>query len=823
MLTVLMALLQAPPTPPQRASDTTVVVAPGARYRAGALHRFFLGSTHRDLWATPIRIDVLDLGGFAGGLVAFERGGSKQSRALRFRAADGRVFTFRALDKDPTQTWPEPLRRSAARQFAEDQISALLPAGALAVSALEEAAGILHTGLRLVVLPDDPRLGEWREEFAHNAGIIEQRVRGAGGDVESIPGAAEVVTSQVLYQRLRQDGRNLVDQPRYLAARLFDLFVGDWDRHADQWTWARFDAGVRHRWVPIPRDRDWALSRLDGPLYGLLRLYLPKYQSFSARYGRVYGLTLSAEALDRRLLVGLERAGWDSVAADLKGRLTDEVIAAAVKRLPPEFPPETIEDLSAALRRRRDELPKVAEAFYRQLAGEVEVRGTAGIDVIDLTPSAAGLDVTVRDGDGVERWRRRFDRRETEEVRFYLFGGRDTVHASGSRSAIPIKIVTEGDSKDLDPAAAAIATIYDSTRRFASPVDPASPLVMHRDWGRLYSVAPWFEARPEVGTLLGGGPVIFNYGFRRAPYASRIAVRLSYATAAPGLNADLNLDHRFERPGRRLVVRAAALRTDVVRYFGIGNETTGTEEAAFYNVRQRLYLLEPTLEFPVGARGRVGVGAFLRRSNTDLDRPTLLAEERPYGSGPFTGAGAQLVVGVDTRDHPVYPTKGVRAEVVGRWAPALFDAEAAFGGIDLRAASYATATRLPTRPTLALRVGVSRDWGTVPFFEASSVGGRGTIRGLSSHRYLGSAALNGSAELRLDLGRYNLLVPGEWGLYALGDAARIYAKGESSNRWHTAVGGGLWFAFLDRKSTMTVTYAASQGRARVYLQAGFHY
>ncbi len=109
------------------------------------------------------------------------------------------------------------------------------------------------------------------------------------------------------------------------------------------------------------------------------------------------------------------------------------------------------------------------------------------------------------------------------------------------------------------------------------------------------------------------------------------------------------------------------------------------------------------------------------------------------------------------------------------------------------------------------------------FFEAAAVGGRGSVRGLNSRRFLGQGAIYGSAEVRLDLGRFTALLPGEWGVYGLGDVGRVTQTGQPSNRWHQALGAGLWFAFLDRSSTMTVTYAATEERAKFYVQAGFHF
>ena len=54
------------------------------------------------------------------------------------------------------------------------------------------------------------------------------------------------------------------DSRAYLKVRLIDQVIGDWDRHRNQWRWAR----VRRRgerWQPIPEDRDQAFVRFEGP------------------------------------------------------------------------------------------------------------------------------------------------------------------------------------------------------------------------------------------------------------------------------------------------------------------------------------------------------------------------------------------------------------------------------------------------------------------------------------------------------------------------------------------------------------------------------
>jgi hypothetical protein len=40
-----------------------------------------------------------------------------------------------------------------------------------------------------------------------------------------------------------------------LKARLFDMLIGDWDRHYDQWRWGEYKVGDKVIYKPVPRDR----------------------------------------------------------------------------------------------------------------------------------------------------------------------------------------------------------------------------------------------------------------------------------------------------------------------------------------------------------------------------------------------------------------------------------------------------------------------------------------------------------------------------------------------------------------------------------------
>ena len=139
---------------------------------------------------------------------------------------------------------------------------------------------------------------------------------------------------------------------------------------------------------------------------------------------------------------------------------------------------------------------------------------------------------------------------------------------------------------------------------------------------------------------------------------------------------------------------------------------------------------------------------------------------------------------------------------------------------------------IPTNPTLALRAGGKKVWGTFPFQEAAYLGGPvfagsgisdGNLRGYQKNRFGGDSSLYGNAELRLVLARIKLLVPGEFGLFGAADTGRVFfAKDpEDADKWHTGTGGGIWLSFLQRLQTLSVALVSGDDLRGVYLRAGF--
>lgn len=817
-----------------------MVVQLGKAHGGGGFHRFLFGDAWRQFWTTPIEVRLANLDSIGGGLTAFERGGSAQSKSLRFLTPDGRVYNFRSVDKDPAQAFTGFMRSSPIRWLAREQISAMFPLAAVPVSELERSAGLIPTERWLAVLPDDSRLGKWRDDFKGMLGVFERRYSQSESSFPELPDARELLATDSLLWRLQRDATQRVDQPGYLTARLIDILIGDWDRHDDQWNWVRFDRDGLHWWVVLARDRDWALSRFDGIFWDLLRPYVPVWAEFGPHYGSIEGLTKKSTPLDRRFLTGLDRAVWDTTIAKLQGRLDDTAIEQALATLPTQLDKRAVADVASSLKSRRDALPAFAAGYYRRLAQIVDVRGTDESEFAEVTRDGDGSVVVAMFGpDRLQVYQRRFVPGETNEIRLDLLRGADTVRIRGSDShAITLRIITGGGAdlvvdssggkaiRVYDDSASAMVRgngkLFHSVRGFESPVRPNDPAALPHDWGHGLGVAPWFGRRPQIGTILGGGPVFYTYGFRKLPYQARIALRFSTTTGAGGFNADLNGDFRFERPDRRILLRAAALRADVIEYFGVGNQTGRSSTRSFNNVLQHQYVLEPVARIGIRGAARFEVGGLLRWSDTDGERPTLLTLEQPYGTGSFAEAGVRAGLVYDSRDNERVTTKGVTLELTGRAYPAVLDVANPFGSLTVLGTTYLSARHLPTAPVLALRAAGMKVFGTYPFFEAATIGGRYSVRGLTDRRFAGDAAVYGNAELRFNLGERGVRTK-YWGILGLADVGRVFLEGEHSNRWHTAFGGGLWAAMPGLQHMVSATLAGSGERLRFFVHTGFHF
>lgn len=803
----------------------SVTVVPGPQFKAGGLHRLFFGTRYRETWTTPIRLPVLRLARFAGGLKPTQKGGGAQTKSLRFNGADGREYQFRSLEKDPTSVLPPELRHTVAADILRDQMSAAHPGGSLMVGPLLDAAGVLNAKPILVKMADDPDLGEFRAEFAGLLGTLEERPKELGDPGATFAGASDIVSTEDLIKKLDNEPAVAVDAREFLLARLTDVYLGDWDRHQDQWRWAKVGTRGNEKWLPIPRDRDQAFVKYDGLMPALARRVSPQIVRFGTHYPDIVGATWNGRDLDRRFLTGLERPVWDSIALMLKGRMTDQAISAAIATLPAEHRAIDGPQLERALRARRDAIPEMAEDYYDLLAHEVDVYGSDKADEARVVRQENGRSVVTLSHGGKEYFRRAFTDDETGTVRLYLQGGDDRVIVEGDGGSSPrIRAIGGGGDDQFTVTKRGGVHLYDDrgeNRAVGGGInrkpwdwkpDSTNPRELPpRDWGHkgLRLLTGYFAT--DLGAVIQYGGYTDWFGFRRVPYSTRLSYMLQYSTAKKSGRFIGGLARQFENSKGfyRLDVLASGIET--LRWYGLGNETPSTGTKSFYKLNQ--ILLGAGLRFGshLGTNDFWSIGPEVRWSDTDLDSEKnidrFIAEDQPYGSGRFGMVGMSAELRLDGRDYPGFATKGGYLSIKASGFPKAWDVEEMFGKVEAEA-SLALAPQGSWRPSLNLFVGGIKTFGdSVPFFETARLGGLRTLRGYNFDRFAGNAAVYASAEVRLPLTRIRFVVPGQQGVFGFYDAGRVYLDGETSDEIHTSFGGGIWMSFLSRSSVGFVAVA----------------
>jgi hypothetical protein len=835
MLALVLGLAGVAPAARAEDPPRRQVVA-GAHYKASGLRRFLFGADYRDLWTTPVDLPVLDLQRYAGGLQPVRRVGGQETRGLAMKGADGRDYTFRAIDKDPTEILPPELRESVARDIVQDQIASSHPAGFVVVPPLLEAAGVMHTTPELVVMPDDPALGEFRPVFAGLMGTIEVYPRPVGGGNPGFQDATEIIGGDEMWKRLQASPADRVDARAFLRARLMDVFIGDWDRHRSQWRWARLPSSPR--WQPIPEDRDQAFVRFEGLFIAMSRKGHPRLLDFGPKYADIVGATFNGWEVDRKLLSELDQTVWEETARDLKARLTDAVLEQAVGGMPPEYGQKDGARLLAGLKARRDALTDQARVYYRNLAGKVDVFATDRAERVELTGQpGGGVEVTIADGaeGAAPYFHRTLLPAETREVCLHLGAGNDRVVARGESSSISVRVVGDAGCEVVEAAGGLHVRMSDAesctkvsgsasldTRAYVPPpANPRAPWIPPRDWGHQTLGIPWLRYSPDIGVFLGASVTRTSWGFRKDPDATVQRFRAGYATTAKSGRVDYRGDFRLENSRLRLTLFAGASGIEILRYYGPGNESVSLADEDQNKVKQRQYALLPALSIDLGKGTSLTVGPEVHYSTTVFEEGQLIDAVRPYGSEDLGELGGRLAFLLDRSDQPGYPRRGAILRGQARAFPGIWNVRSAFGEVDGDLSTYLTPGRSLRVPTLALRVGGKQVWGDYPFQEAAYIGGHTTVRGFRAQRFAGDGSLYGNAELRLPLGHFMILLPGEFGVFALGDVGRVFLAGETSSKWHTAVGGGLWFSFITRGSTLSVSVANSEQRTGLYLDAGF--
>lgn len=424
----------------------TVIVPASIRYSsASMLRRMATGTNYRKEWETPVKMPVFDIS--RSGLRIEKMGGGQQTRSLHLVDGQGNEWVLRTVDKFVEGALPPLLRNTIAEDIVQDMVSASHPYAALIVSPLAEALRINAPEPVLYFVPDDANLGEARADFANRVCFLEQR--------EPTYNSSDTKNTAEIVEEKIHEPNHLILQKQVLKARLLDMLVGDWDRHPDQWRWGMVDSLQNTYYYPIPRDRDQAFFMSGGLIPAFVRLFVMQHiNRFNYKSSDLKKLNFKSWNFDRFFLNELNGDEWLNTIKEVRRQLGDEIIDAAVKKIPPEVYPISGPEIASRLKSRRDHLEDEAMKYYRFLAREVSVKGTSRGEMFRVTGSGDELNVLVFEMEakglpGKKIFERRFRLEETRQLVLDGLDGDDLFIVDNSADA-GIKLKIFGDKgKDI--------------------------------------------------------------------------------------------------------------------------------------------------------------------------------------------------------------------------------------------------------------------------------------------------------------------------------------------------------------------------------------
>ncbi|WP_339878019.1 BamA/TamA family outer membrane protein [uncultured Algoriphagus sp.] len=800
------------------------------QYLHGKGYYNFLGKNYRETWAIPATFETLDLSTAKSGLTIIRKGGGLQTHSLRLANSAGKEYVLRSVNKYPESALSPQLRQTIARQVIQDQISASHPYAALAVARLADEVGIVHTNPRIVYLPDDPLLGIYRKGFGDDLYLFEEReVAGKGA-----PDDIEFFNTEKMLKKIHGDNDHQVMQKEVLKARIFDLWIGDWDRHDDQWRWIGEKGKKGWEFTPMPRDRDQAFFVNQGifPKIASRKWADPRFQGFDYSPPRfVSGFMFNGRYFDRSFLNGLDREDWIKALDKEIPKMTEEAILNAFRDWPDSVAAKDAPVIQAKLRQRKTWLKEEMQKHYAFLSKDVNVAGSNKNEEFEVNYHKDGrVEVEVRkidkSGDLEQKlYSRTFLPGETQEIRLYGLKGDDTFQFKGEGPGrIKVRVIPGKGEKSFEDKG---NTKKRNTLIYQNPDEKVpialgesarikyAPSISYLNYNRkefkydkvmpLASVA----INKDDGVFLGAGVLWEKHGFKKEPFSLRQSIVGNYAIKSNAFNIEYN-GHAVDAVGNLDLVWKADVRAPDYAYnfFGTGNETeynNSTYEIDYYRARFSWYELSGGLQSRLGESGSFTIGPHYQvyrfdqddNSNKFITSPESGLDQVDLDKAKFySGLSAKVVF--DRRDHKAIPTRGLYFESQARRMWGLNSYSGNFTRVEGELALY-WSFRYPSRLVWATRFGAGKNWGDYEFFQGQTLGGLDNLRGYRRYRFNGGAVAYNNTEVRIRV--FNLktyILPATVGVLAYNDIGRVWVTGEKSDDWHNSFGAGVWLAPLNQ-------------------------
>ena len=801
------------------AADSIVVSANKEYAKASKTKRFFNGDNYREVWAEPVKLKVFRINAEMGGFTIKGIGGGHQTRSLKLADNDGADWSLRSINKDLTKILPPGVKGTLAQRYVQDFISSAHPYSPVIVPDLAKAINITVATPKVMFVPNDPALGNYRPLFANTVCLLEKK--------EPVPKGIDTKSEQKIINKLYDDNDNRVDQNAFLRARLLDFLLADWDRHLDQWRFAEYDTGKGKLYIPIPRDRDQAFSYSDGFLIKLASSnFIPFIKGFKKDIPAIQWLAYWARDLDRSFLNKLDSAAWKKTIAEFKNNLSDVVIDKAVHNLPPEIFKLSGDKIINKLKSRRDDLANnAAMKYYAFLSRRVDIVGSNKNEYFKVESVGKNLQVrmykrTGKTDSAALMYSRIFEPAVTKEIDIYGLNGDDFFEIDEKvNTDIKVRIIGGRGDDTFNIKGSVKNYLYDfsgeknfiaNTRRTSTRFENDPLVNRYSQTGFNYNKFSFPNLNvgynAEDGLLAGIGFSRKVFGFRREPYSSFQKLSTLYAFSSGAYKVAYNGEFNNVSGKKNDIVLTGEIgKPTLNNFFGLGNNSKYQQDSGiqYYRVRYNYATLDAMIRRRLTSYLSVSIGPSVYNywnhiednRNKILSTPTLVGLDSVNVYQTKVYGGGKLQILLNNLNSEILPTRGIH------WLTQF----SSLGGLNKNSKSFTALTSDmtvysslsdPAGLVSILRLGGGHIFNNqYEYFQALNLGQNNFLRGFRKNRFAGKSLAYGSLTLLIKLfDSKSYILPGSVGIIAFDDVGRVWASDQSSNKWHNAVGGGLYFS-----------------------------
>jgi hypothetical protein len=809
------------------------------------------GKHYRDVYSTKINVRVATLDTLYGGLEIIRMGGGHQTRSLRLKTKDGKELGMRALRKSATQYLQAVLfkdtyvvddfNETAVENLVLDFYTAAHPYAFSVIPDLSREAQIFHTNPQLFFIPKHKALGNYNDVFGDELYMIEERPE----DIFSEEQPEDIRSTYSMIKKIHQDEKYKVDEPAFIKARLFDMLIGDWDRHQDQWKWAQFDAGNGEKlFRPIPRDRDQAFSNFDGALLDVIKIIsapAKQLQVYDSELKDLDWMNSAGIKLDRILIQNASEDDWLKEAAFLQEHITDAVIDDAFSKMPKEVQDETLETIKANLKGRRSKLLNIAARYYKHLNELVILTGTDKDDYIEVTrTNNKETHIKISRIKGGEKADvlvdKTFNRDITKEIWVYGLDDKDVFQVSGKANNMIFTRLVGGQGNDTyDIQNGGRVKVYDyksknntikqnnGAKIKFTDVYSLNLFDFQKNIIRTGTVTPNFGFNPDDGFKLGASYIYTVKGFQRNPFSQQHHFKGGYFFATNGF--EFNYDGEFANIYRDWNLQVSGRFTSenfTNNFFGYGNETVNNDDVLGLNynrVKTGIY----AVNVGVIKRGHWGSdfgfkAMFEGIEIEDTPNRYISGLNNDFYKRRFFG-GLQAQYQYKSFDNVLNPTRGMAFLLNVGGKTEFEETNNTYGYIDSELGFF---NALSKNKKLVLKTDVRSQFrfgDNLIFYQAANIGGNNGLRGYRTERFTGKNALTGSADLRYSFPSFKTSVlPLQLGVFGGADVGRVWLENDFSKKWHNDYGGGFWVTAAE---TLSGTFNLFHGDEGFRFSFGF--